>query len=165
MIISLIVAADENNGIGLDGKLPWYLPADLARFKEITMGHHLLVGRKTFQSIGKSLPGRQMIILSRDPDLMIEGCTTVASLEEGLQMAEAAGDDEAFVIGGGEIYLEALHIADRLYLTRVHGVFEADTYFPRFDETNWALEFYEYHPADERNAYPFTFQIFSRQGE
>ena len=162
MIISLIAAVDEDGGIGLDNQIPWHLPADLTRFKELTMGHHLVVGRKTFQSIGSALVGRQMIILTRNPEFMAPDSYTSASLNEALAMAENAGENEVFIIGGAEIYQEALPLADRLYLTRVHTRVEVDVYFPVIVDEEWDLVGEEYHPGDNLNPFPHTYCDYHR---
>src|SRR5688572_25981860 len=130
MLVSLLFAMDKNNAIGYRNRLPWHLPADLKWFKEKTMGHHIIMGRNTYESIGRLLPGRTTVVISRRPDYRIEGASVHASLESGLREAEKNGDNEAFVIGGAELFKSALPIADRFYLTRIHHVFEADTYLP-----------------------------------
>jgi dihydrofolate reductase len=162
MIISIIAAVDENGGIGFKNQIPWHLPADLARFKVLTMGHFLLLGRKTYQSIGSALPGRQMIILTRNLEFEAPDCITTESLNEALEMAETAGEDEVFIIGGAEIYLEALPLADRLYLTRVHSGFEVDVYFPVIDNEDWDLVVEEFYPPDEKNLIPHTYYQYHR---
>lgn len=158
MIISIIAAMDENNGIGIDNKMPWHLPTDLMRFKKITMGHHLILGRKTFQSIGGPLPGRQMIVLSRNPEFKAAGCLVSRSLDEALQLAEAAGEKEVFVVGGGEIYHEALPLVDRMYLTLVDTKAESDTNFPQFDRKNWEVICEQDFPEDSKNPLAHTFR-------
>lgn len=162
MIVSLIVAMDRRGGIGLNNKLPWHLPADLKRFKELTMGHHLIVGRKTWQSIGRALPGRSMIAVTRDPQFKADGITVVHSLPDALHTAESAGEAEAFIGGGAEIYRQSLDFADRIYLTLVDGEFEADTYFPKIRTDQWAEVSAEDYLPDVRNAHPFTFKILER---
>jgi dihydrofolate reductase len=135
-MLSLIVAMSENRVIGVENRLPWHIPEDLKRFKQITSGHPILMGRKTFESIGKPLPGRTNVVISRNRDYRVEGVVTCFSLEEALQWAaKAPGSDEIFVIGGGEIFRQALPIADRIYLTEVEWPFEGDAHFPDFDET------------------------------
>ena len=155
--VSIIVAADERDGIGYRGRIPWHLPADLRRFKSLTMGHHLIMGRRTFESIGGALPGRTTIVLSRDPGYRAEGCLTARSLAEALELAAARGEREAFICGGATVYREALGAADTLYLTRVHAEFQADTRFPGFDPARWVQVAAEFHPSDAENPYPFTF--------
>ena len=137
MIISLIAAMDEANGIGLNRKMPWHLSDDLKNFRRLTMGHHLIMGRKTFDSIGTLLPGRQLIVLSRNPEFSAEGTKTANSFEEALTIARKSGEEEVFVIGGAEIFAVALPAANRFYLTRVHTEVEVDTRFPEFDFEDW----------------------------
>jgi len=163
MIISIIAALDKNRGIGKENIIPWHLPADLKRFKSITIGHHLILGRKTYQSIGKQLPGRQMIILSKDPDFQAEGCLVCSSLDEALQLAEGMGEKEVFLIGGGEIYREALPLGDRLYLSFVDTRAEVDTHFPDFDESEWSVICEQEFPVDEENSLAHTFMILVRK--
>ena len=159
MIVSLIFAMDERRGIGIDGHLGWHLSADLKRFKSITMGHHLIMGRKTYDSIGRPLPGRTMIVVTRDREFQAEGCLMAHSLEEALEMARQAGESEAFIIGGGEIFAQALGLAERMYLTQVHAVTEADVFFPAFEEEEWVELQSEEHEADARNDHPTTFKL------
>jgi dihydrofolate reductase len=162
MIISIITAMDQERGIGIENQMPWHLPLDLKRFKKITLGHYLILGRKTFQSIGKPLPGRQMIILSRNPAFTAKGCEVSGSFSEALQIAEAAGEQEVFVVGGGEIYQEALTLVDRLYLTTVDTVAEADTYFPPLDLKAWSEICQHHFPADDQNPISHTFRYLVR---
>ncbi len=137
MIISLIVAVDENGGIGKNNRLPWHLPSDLKRFKKLTMGHHLIMGRKTFETIGRALPGRATIILTRQEKFQAQGCAVVHSLSEALHLAQDDHETEVFVIGGGEIFHQAFGLAERIYLTRVHGDFNADVFFPEIEPEEW----------------------------
>lgn len=157
MIVSLIVAMDRRRGIGKDNQLPWRLSADLKRFRELTMGHHLIVGRKTYESIGKPLPGRTMIIVTHQPDFQAEGCLVVRSVEEALALARARNESEVFVIGGAEIYAQTLAQADRLYLTLVEAEVAADTFFPTLAEDDWREVERCTHAADEKHQYAFTF--------
>ena len=163
MIVSLIVATDRKGGIGIDARLPWHLPADLKRFRELTMGHHLIVGRKTFDSIGKALPGRQMIIVTRDRSFQAKDCRVAHSLEESLEFARGRGEDEVFVGGGGEIYAQSLALADRIYLTIVEAEVKADAFFPELGVGEWIERESESHPADEKNAFPFTFKLLEHK--
>jgi dihydrofolate reductase len=163
MIISLLVAMDERRGIGLDNRLPWHLSSDLRMFKSLTIGRHLIMGRKTFESIGKALPGRRTVVLSRDPDYRPEGTQTAASLEEALALARDQGEQEAFVVGGSEVFTLAMPYADRLYLTRVHAVTPADVFFPEFDQDEWVETRTFFQPADDKNEYAFTFQQLERK--
>jgi dihydrofolate reductase len=154
---------DEKCAIGKDNKLPWRLSYDLKRFRELTMGHHIIVGRKTFESIGRPLPGRQTIIVTRNRDYTAEGCLVVNTLGEALDLARARGESEAFVCGGAEIYREALASADRIYLTLVHAEVAADAFFPEWDEREWTEKQSSHYPADEKNHYPSTFKILERR--
>jgi dihydrofolate reductase len=163
MIISLIVALDRRRGIGKDNQLPWRLPADLRRFRELTMGHHLIVGRKTYESIGKPLPGRTMIVVTRQPNFQIEGCLVVDSVKAALALVESRGESEVFVIGGAEIYAQTLAQADRLYLTLVEAEVAADTFFPVFAEDDWQEVERCTHAADEKHPYAFTFVTLDKK--
>lgn len=162
MRLSIIVAVGEGGVIGRDGSMPWHLPADLARFKRLTLGHHLLLGRKTWEAIGRPLPGRKMVVITRRRDYAPEGVEVVASPAEAVDRAAAAGDDEAFVAGGGEIYRQLLPRCQRVYLTRIQGRFEGDTRFPELDQEEWRLVAREDHPADERNPHPYSFLTYER---
>lgn len=162
MIISLLVAMDKARGIGKAGKLPWRLSSDLKRFRELTMGRHIIVGRKTFESIGKALPGRNMIIVTRDDSLTPDGCLTARSVEAAIALALERGETEVFVCGGAEIYAQALSAAHRIYLTQVHAHVDADTFFPEFDASDWHEIEKSFHQADERNQYAFTFKVLER---
>jgi dihydrofolate reductase len=160
----LIVAMDEMSGIGKDNRLPWRLSSDLKRFKQVTLGHHLIMGRKTYETIGRPLPGRTSIVITRNPQYQAEGCLVAPSLEGALGLALENGETEAFIAGGGEIFAQALPLADRIYLTRVHAQVEADVVFPPFSLEGWRqIESIE-QPADEKNNYPSTFNIFVRIG-
>lgn len=136
-MLSLIVAVAENEVIGRGGTLPWHISADLKRFKQLTMGHTIIMGRRTWDSLGRALPGRRSIVVSRNPQFQAAGAEVALSLDAALAMA--AGDTEAFVIGGASLYEEALPKADKLYITRVEAVVEGDTYFPAFDMSQWRL--------------------------
>lgn len=163
MIISLIVAIAENNVIGKDNDLIWYLPADLKFFKQKTTGHHIIMGRKTFESIGggRPLPNRTSIIITRQQDYIAEGCLVAHSPEEAVAMVN--DDDEVFVIGGREIYKQSLDIVDRMYITHVHETFEGDTFFPEIDYSKWILHAEELHQPCEKNKYSFTFAEYRRR--
>jgi dihydrofolate reductase len=163
VIISLIAAMDNRRGIGRDNQLPWRLSADLKRFRELTMGHHIIVGRKTFESIGKPLPGRQMIIVTRDRSFQFDGCLVCHSLEEAFEIARSRGESEVFVCGGAEIYSQSLALAGWLCLTFVDAETEADTFFPDFDQQDWIEQESIFHPADEKNQYPSTFKLLVRK--
>ncbi|MES2560024.1 MAG: dihydrofolate reductase [Bacteroidota bacterium] len=161
MIISLIVAADENNAIGNQNQLLCHLPADLKYFRLTTTGHHIIMGRKTYESVGRPLPNRVNIVISRTPELEIEGCVVKSSLESAIEFARAAGETELFITGGGVIFEQSMPITNRIYLTRIHHSFEADTFFPDMGE-EWKLTQDEMHEADEKNAYPFSFQVYEK---
>jgi dihydrofolate reductase len=163
MRVSLVAAVADNGVIGRDGGLPWHLPEDLARFRRLTMGHHLLVGRRTFESIGRALPGRRMVVVSSGSGALPAGVERAASLAAALARAAAAGDDEAFVAGGAALYAAALPQADRLYLTRVHGEPAGDVRFPPFAAAEWREVERDERPADERHAWPFTFLTYERR--
>jgi dihydrofolate reductase len=163
MIVSIIAAMDRNRGIGIGNQIPWRLPADLKRFRELTMGHHLIVGRKTFESIGKALPGRQTIIVTRDRAYSQAGCLVVHSIEEAIDLARERGEDEIFICGGAEIYAQAMGFADAMYLTLVDAEVVADAFFPAFDERDWNERESLHHPANEKNPHPFTFKVLSRK--
>ena len=163
MIISLIVAMDEKRGIGKAGRLPWRLSSDLKRFRKLTMGHHLIVGRKTFESIGKPLEGRHMIVVTRDQNFQPAGVIVSHSIDAALEVARERGENEVFVIGGGEIYVQTLSLADRLYLTQVHAEVSADTFFAEFSENAWIEKETIDQEADEKNQYPFTFKLLERR--
>jgi dihydrofolate reductase len=165
MIVSLLVAMDERRGIGKAGGLPWRLSSDLKRFRELTMGHHIVVGRKTFESIGRPLPGREMIVVTRGESSVPEGCLIARSVEDAIQFARERGESELFICGGAEIYAQTLGAADRMYLTLVHADCDADTFFPEWDGDEWMEQKSEPHAADEKNQYPFTFKVLSRMYE
>jgi dihydrofolate reductase len=160
VILSLIVAMSEGGIIGHHGKIPWHLPDDLRRFKQLTMGHPLIMGRRTFASIGHPLPGRRCIVLSRDPAFRAEGVETAPDLDTAL--ARVADAPEAFVSGGAEVYRAALPRADRLYLTLVHAPIPGDVRFPTFDHTAWTLVEETLHPADAHHAHAFSFLRYER---
>lgn len=162
MRLSIIVAMAANRVIGKDNGLPWRLPADLKRFKSLTMGHHLLIGRKTFESIGRPLPGRTSVVITRRDDYSPEGVRVAHSVEQAVEIARRAGEDEAFVGGGAEIYRATLELADRIYLTLIDRPIEGDTYFPAFDESAWRLCSSEAREADAENPHPFRFLVYER---
>ncbi len=160
--VSAIVATDERGGIGLGGRLPWYLPNDLKRFKALTMGKPIVMGRRTFDSIGRALPGRRNIVVSRRPDLAIDGCSVVPSFVAALGVVADAA--EVCVIGGAEVYQLALPVTDLVHLTKVHATVDADTFFPALDAADWKEIAREDHPADERHAYAYSFVTLQRTG-
>lgn len=157
MKLSLIVAANLEGAIGENNTLLWRLPDDLKRFKKLTMGKPIIMGRKTFESIGKPLPGRTSIVITRNAGYTAEGIVVCTSLLQAIATAEAMGNDEAFVIGGGEIYTQALPLSDRIYLTRVFEKSAGDTYFKITDEDQWDVDKREFHGKDDRHAYDFEF--------
>ncbi|WP_373513388.1 dihydrofolate reductase [Persicitalea sp.] len=159
MDISLIVAAAENGVIGRDNRLLWRLSDDLKRFKRLTIGHPIIMGRKTYDSIGKPLPGRTSIVITRSQDFSAEGVLVGHSLEEAIEEAKTLGAEEIFIIGGGEIYKEALarKLANKIYLTRVQTKIDGDTYFIIPNLFDWEIIENDLHPADERHDYPFQF--------
>jgi dihydrofolate reductase len=159
-LVSIIVATDEHGGIGLEGRLPWHLPNDLRRFRALTMGKPIVMGRRTFDSIGRALPGRLNIVVSREAGREIAGCTVVPSLEAALA---AAGDaEQTCVIGGAEIYRLALPVTEVVHLTRVHATVGADTFFPALDAAAWEELAREDHPADDRHAHAYSFVTLRR---
>lgn len=161
--LSIIVAAAENNALGKNNGLVWHLPDDFGHFKKRTSGHKIIMGRKTFESFPRPLPNRIHIVITRDKDYEIpySDCIVVHSLEQALHLVK--DDSLAFIIGGGEIYRLALPYANQIELTRVHETFEADTYFPDFDEKQWRLVQQEFHPKDERHAYDFTYLTYIKK--
>ncbi|MEO6487333.1 MAG: dihydrofolate reductase [Thermoanaerobaculia bacterium] len=164
MTLSVVAALADNNVIGRDNRLPWHMPADLKRFKELTLGHHVIMGRKTFDEIKKPLPGRINVIITRRVDFSPDGVAVARSIDEAIAKAEAAGDPEIFVIGGAEIFSQLLHRADRMHLTRVHAEPEGDTFFPEFDDVNeWELVDTEHFEADAKNPHPYSFLTYERQ--
>lgn len=159
---------DERRGIGKDNGLPWRLSSDLKRFRELTMGHSIVVGRKTFESIGKPLPGRRMIVVTRNAGYKREGrpledCQVVHSVEQAIDLARDRSESELFICGGAQIFADTLPLADRIYLTIVHAVVDADTFFPEYDESLWVVREVIRHQADEKNQYPFTFKLLVRR--
>lgn len=164
MTISLVVAAAENNAIGRDNKLLWHLPNDLKYFKNLTWAFPVIMGRKTFESFGKPLPGRRNIVITSQSSFSSNGVRYVGSLEEAVMEAQHSDVREIFVIGGGQIYREAMDVASRIYITRVHASPEGDTFFPKIDEQKWALVKAEDHSADEKHQYPYSFQLWERKG-
>ena len=160
MRLSIIVAVAKNGVIGHRGRLPWHLPADLARFRELTTGHAMIMGRRTFESIGRALPGRRSVVLSGKPGYDGDGITVVGSLAGALEAC--AQEQEAFVIGGASVYAEALPRAMRAYITRVGAEVEGDTFFPDTELSGWSIVEESEHPADAKNAYPLTFVVYER---
>lgn len=172
MILSLIAAIGKKNELGLGNTLLWHLPADMKHFRETTSGHPVIMGRKTFESIGRPLPNRQNIIITRDTSYTAKGVFVVHSLDEALQLVareqgskfeEVDEEVETFVIGGGQIYTEALSRADKLYMTHVDATFEADTYFPEVDFKEWIEVSSELHSTDAEHSFPYRFVVYKRK--
>lgn len=162
MIVSAIVAMAKNRVIGRNNEIPWYLPEDFKWFKKQTLNHCIIMGRKCFESIGRPLPKRTNIIISRDVFYIAAGCIVVHSLAEALEIAKRESETEAFIIGGGEIYSQSIHMLHRLYITDVDLDTDGDVFFPEFDEKEWKLVFEENHSRDEKNEYDFRFRILEK---
>lgn len=162
MITSLIVAADEQNGIGNQNRLLCYLPGDLKYFKTTTTGHHILMGRRTYESVGKPLPNRVNIVISGSKELMLDGCIVCSSVEDGIDYASTQNEEELFITGGGNIYKQTLANANRVYLTRIHHTFEADTHFPELNPEEWKLVSSEHHSKDDKNLFDYSFLVYER---
>ena len=160
-MITLIAAVAENNALGKDNQLLWHLPDDFKRFKNITSGHHIIMGRKTFESFPKPLPNRIHVIITRQKDYQPEACHVVDSLAKAISVCPK--DEDLFIIGGGEIYKQSIEMADKLDITRVHHTFDADTFFPEIDLTKWKLTSEEYHPKDEKHRFDFTFETYIKK--
>ena len=166
MKISIIVAVSENLVIGKDNNLVWNLPTDMNYFKKTTSGHHVIMGRKNYDSIPlkwRPLPNRPNIVVTRQKDLTLEGCTVVHSIAEGLKLAEAAGEEEAFIIGGGEIYRQSMELVDKIYYTEVKAVVEGDTFFPEINPDTWQEVSRTKYSADEKNEYAFDILEYVRK--
>jgi dihydrofolate reductase len=161
MIVTMVVAIGENNAIGKNNELLWYLPKDLRHFKTITSGHTVIMGRKTFESVGKPLPKRRNIIITRNTEFAVEGAEVVHTIEDALELCKA--DEEVFIIGGAEIYKMAMKHTDKIYLTVVHENFEADAFFPEIDWNLWTETAAEKHLPDEKNNLSFTFSTLERK--
>ena len=160
MTVSIIVAIGENHAIGKNNQLLWHMPNDLKHFKDITSGRTIIMGRKTFDSVGKPLPRRRNIVVTRQ-DIIIPGCEVVKSIEDGLALCK--NEDEVFIGGGAEIYKLAMHLTDRIYLTIIHKSFDADTFFPEIDKTEWKEVKREDFEPDEKNPLPYSFITLERQ--
>lgn len=165
MVVSAIVATAKNNVIGKDNQIPWYLPADLSYFKKTTLGHCIIMGRNSFRSIGRPLPKRVNIVITRDPFFTADGVLIAHSLEEALGMAFDGGEEEAFIIGGGEIYRESADLWDRVYLTEVDVDVEGDVFFPALDPAEWTEIWREAHLPDAKNEWSYVFRILERNTE
>ncbi|WP_103072379.1 dihydrofolate reductase [Aquimarina sediminis] len=159
--ITMIAAAGENNALGKDNDLVWHLPDDFKRFKQLTTGHHIIMGRKTFETFPKLLPNRVHVVITRNKEYQAEGAIVVHTMEDALDVAK--GDEQPFIIGGGEIYTIGMDFADCIELTRVHGTFEADAFFPEIDTTIWTVENEEFHDTDEKHKYSFTYLTYKKK--
>lgn len=158
-MIAIIVAMDENQLIGANNDLPWHLPADLQRVKQLTTGHAIILGRKNYESIGRPLPNRHNIVVSRNPDFDAPGCTVVSSIQEAI---DAAAGADVFIFGGAGIYEQMYDLAETMYVTLIHHRFEGDTYFPDYDHDDWdEVEHLDFKP-DEKNPYPYSFVTLQR---
>ena len=165
-MISMIAAMGSNRVIGKDNDIPWHLPDDFKFFKDTTIGHHVIMGRKNWESLPHSfqpLPGRPNIVITRQSDFIAEGGVVVDSLESALAIAKKSGEEEAFIIGGGEIYRMGLDLADRIYLTEINGDFDGSVTFPEFDQSKWEETSREHHAIDERHQYSFDFVVYSKK--
>jgi dihydrofolate reductase len=165
MIISLIAALTENRVIGKNNDLPWHLPDDMKYFMQTTKGHHVIMGRKNYESIPEKfrpLPNRTNIVVTRQKNFTAPGCTVVNSIEQGLEIAKNNQEREVFIIGGAEIYRQGFSNTDKMYLTEIKIALEGDTYFPEFDKTQWKESSRVHHPADERHAYAFDFVVYTK---
>ena len=160
-MIIMIAAVAENNALGKDNELVWHLPNDFKRFKTLTSGHHIIMGRKTFESFPKPLPNRTHIIITRQKNYQAEGCIIVDSIEKALSICPK--DEDSFIIGGGEIYTLGLAYTDKIEITRVHSSFEAVTYFPEINKKDWKLEKYEFNEKDEKHKYDYTYETYIRK--
>jgi len=160
-MVTIMAAIGANNALGKDNQLIWHLPADLKRFKKLTLNHAVIMGRKTYESLGKPLPNRSNIIITRDKNFKTEGCVVVNSLKEALKVA-LKSDENPFILGGAEIYNQAMPFADKLDITFVHHQFEADVFFPEIDKTMWKETSRENFKADEKNKYDYSFVTFER---
>lgn len=160
-MITIIAAAGKNNELGKENDLVWHLPDDFKRFKQLTTGHHIIMGRKTFESFPKPLPNRTHVVITRNKNYKKEGAIVTHSMESALEIAK--NDSEIFIIGGGEIYTIGLNFATKIELTRVHSNFDVDTYFPEIPSENWELKDEIFHNKDERHQYSFTYQTFLKK--
>ena len=160
-MLSIIVAVSENNVVGKENKLPWKLSADLRRLKSLTMGHHIIMGRKTWESLGRPLPGRINVIITSDKNYIAEGGVVVHSLKEAQTVSSF--DDEIFIFGGGKIFKEAMPLVQKIYMTKVHSIIEGDIYFPVINMKEWNETAREDYKADEKNQYDYSFVILERR--
>ena len=162
MVISHLVAASTNNVIGQKNKIPWYLPNDLKFFKNKSWGMPVIMGRNTYESLDKPLPGRINIVVTTNPTWQREGVSVAHNIQDAIDKGCEADCNEIFIIGGGEIFKQSMNIATRIFLTRVHTIIEGDTFYPAFDKTIWKLISEDPHPADEKHAFAYTFQLWEK---
>ena len=162
MLISAIVAISRNNVIGRDGHLPWHLSADLKRFKAITTGHSIILGRKNYDDIGRPLPNRTNYVLTRNANFEAPGCIVCNSLAQAVESAQSAGESECFIIGGAAVYREAMPLVKKMYVTRVESDVDGDVFFPEWGE-GWRKVSEESFPADEKNDFPTVFEVWERE--
>jgi dihydrofolate reductase len=162
-VLKILVAFDENRVIGKNNTLIWHLPADLKRFKSLTTGHVIIMGRKTFESIGKPLPNRTTIVISRQADLQIEGVIIAHSVEEAILKAKSITREDIFIVGGAEIYALSLALADQILVTQLHDIFEGDAYFPEIPLASWEITEKERGITDEKNAYQYSYITYTRK--
>jgi dihydrofolate reductase len=168
MIISLIAAVAENNVIGKDNNLPWHLPTDMKYFRDTTMGHCVIMGRKNYDSIPlkyRPLDGRTNIVVTRQKDFIAEDCVVVNSMERALEVAREENEIEVFIIGGADIYKQTIGIADKVYYTKIHHTFDGDAFFPPVDERKWKLISKKDVAADAKNKFPFSFCVYQNAGK
>ncbi len=160
MIISIVAAASQNDVLGKDNKLPWHLPADMKYFKQLTMGYPVIMGRSTYEALGKALPGRTNIVITRQDNYIAPGCIVVGNVRSAIDAAKKEHQEECFVIGGGDIIRQTLVWADKIYLTRIFHDFDGDTFFPAINKDDWKLVSEEHHLPDEKNRFAYAFQLF-----
>jgi len=160
-MIIMIAAASENNALGKNNELVWHLPNDFKRFKSLTSGHHIIMGRKTFESFPKPLPNRTHIVISRQENYKPEGCLVVSSMKEAIEICPV--DEAVYIIGGGEIYNLGIPFSDKIELTRVHHTFEADAFFPEIDSKDWKMINSEFQAKDDKHLFDFTYETYSRK--
>ena len=163
MNVSIIAALDQAGGIGKNNKLPWKLKDDQKRFKRLTMGHYIIMGRKTFESIGKPLPGRKSIIITKDKAYSCQGCLISCSIDNALSIARDDNESEAFMIGGGEIFSQSMQIANRMYLTIVQTNIDCDVFFPQYRQEDWLEKWTVYQPANDDNQYSSIFKYLVKK--
>ncbi|MDN5203187.1 dihydrofolate reductase [Fulvivirgaceae bacterium BMA10] len=163
MIKSIIAAKSNNNVIGKNNDLVWHMPADMKYFMNKTKGHYVIMGRKTFESLGKPLPGRPTIIITRKKGYKVENCWVVPTIEEAFKIAEDEGQQHVFILGGAQIYKQTMDVADNMFITEIKGEFEGDAFFPAIDHNKWKEASREEHQPDERNKYPYAFVEYVRK--